>query len=89
MSYLREVTKWANKKEDKHEEQKIRNCTGLVKVYSLSNTQASQRDTRIDCITFNKIYDIFRDLKNQKTLQASLEIQNLKSPASFLPPQLY
>ena len=89
MSYLREVTKWANKKEDKHEEQKIRNCTGLVKVYSLSNTQGSQSDTRIYWITFNKIYDIFRDLKNQEILQALLEIQNLKSPAYFSPPQIY
>ena len=43
--YLWEVIKRANKKVDEHEYQKIRTHTGLVKVLSFSNTQASQSYT--------------------------------------------
>ena len=38
---------------------------------------------------FHKKSAIYRDLKHQENLQSPLTIQNLKSPASFLPPQLY
>ena len=38
---------------------------------------------------FHKIAAIYRDLKHQDILQASLAIQNLKSPASFSSPQIY
>ena len=55
VSYFREVIKRVNKTEDEHEDQKIRSCTGLVKVLSLSNTRASQSDPRLAWIVFHKI----------------------------------
>ena len=40
-------------------------------------------------IVFHDIGAMYRDLKNQETLQELLTIQNLKSLASFLSPQPY
>ena len=62
--------------------------SGIVKVSSLSNTYASQSDPRLAWIMFQNIYETYRDLKHQETLQALLAIKNLKSPASFSTPQL-
>ena len=89
MKYCRAVIKRANKTEDENEDQKIRSRTGWVKLSSLSNTQASQSDTRLSRIMFHKIAAMYRNLKHQETLYASLAIQNLKSPVSFSPPHLY
>ena len=89
MRYFQEVIKLITKKEDEHENQKNKSHTGLVKVSSLRNTQSSQINPRLVWIMFHKISVVYRDLKHQEALQASLEIQNLKSPASFSPPQIY
>ena len=89
MRYFQELIKLITKKEDEHEKQKNKSHTGLVKVSSLRNTQYSQINPRLVWIMFHKISVFYRDLKHQEALQASLEIQNLKSPASFSPPQIY
>ena len=70
MKFFREVTKRVNKTEGKHEDQKIRSHTGLVKVLSLSNTRASHSDPKIAQIMFHTIYAIYRDLKKQENLQS-------------------
>ena len=61
--------------------------SGLVKVSRLINNQESQSYTRLDWIVFHKIDEIYREMKHKDTLQASLAIQNLKSPKSISPPQ--
>ena len=55
MRSCRAVINQVNKTEDEHEEQKIRSCTGLVKVSRLSNTQDSQIDTRLAWIMLHII----------------------------------
>ena len=87
--YFQEVIKQANKTEDEHEDQKIRTCTGFVKVSRLINTQSSQSDPRLACIMLHTIDSIYRELKHQETLQTPITIKKIKSPASFSPPQLY
>ena len=87
--YFQEVIKQANKTEDEHEDQKIRNCTGFVKVSRLINTKSSQSDPRLACIMLHVIASIYRELKHQETLQTSITIKNFKSPAYFSPPQIY
>ena len=89
MRYSKEIMKRVNKKEGDHEDQKIITHPGLVRVSRLSNTQSSQSDPRIYWIMFHNISAMYRELKNQDTLQSLLEIQNLKSPKSFLSSQLY
>ena len=63
--------------------------TGLVKVSILRNTRAPQSDPRLAWIMFHKIPTMYRELKHQKILQTSLEIQKLKFPVSFSSPLLY
>ena len=41
MSYFRELIKWVNKREDKHEDQKKVVLLGFVKVSRLGKTEAS------------------------------------------------
>ena len=53
--------------------------SGLVKVCSLINNRVTQSDTRISCIVFHKISEIYRGMKHQENLQELIEIQNLKS----------
>ena len=62
---------------------------GLVKVSILSNNCAIHIDTRLAWIMSHKIATMYKEPKHQETLQASLAIQNLKYPTSFLPPQPY
>ena len=78
-----------NKREDENETQTRKARTGLVKVFSLKNNLAIQRNPRLDWIMLHKIYVIYGDLKHQETIQALLAIQNLKSPEYFSPPQPY
>ena len=68
LRYFCGVIKHVNKKDDEHESQK-NSHSGLVKVYSLINNQATQSDTRLACILFHKIAEMYRDLKHQETLQ--------------------
>ena len=77
--YCCEVIKRINERENEHEIQTRKSCRGLVKVSSLSNNRAMYSDPRLGWIMFHKISAMYRDLKHQETLQASLEIQNLKS----------
>ena len=72
-----------NKREDENETQTRKARTGLVKVFSLKNNLAIQRNPRLDWIMLHKIYVIYGDLKHQETLQALLAIKNLKCTASF------
>ena len=69
-----------NKTEHEHKDRKIISRTGLVKLSRLRNTLDSQSNTRLDWIMFHKIDEIYRKMKHKDTLQASLAIQNLKSP---------
>ena len=62
---------------------------GLVKLSILSNNYSVYSYPRMSCIMFHKVDAMYRELKNQETLQASLAIQNLKSLIFSLPPQIY
>ena len=61
--------------------------SGLVKVSSLRKNQVTQRYLGPDWNMFHKIYAIYRDLKHQETLQAS--IPKLKFPGYISPPHPY
>ena len=61
MRYFQEVIKRVNKKEDGHEDQKVKNRTEIVKLLSLSNTKYSQSDPRLAWIMFHKIASMYRE----------------------------
>ena len=89
LRYFRKVINSVNKREGENESQTRNSRKGLVKIYSLRNNRATHSDPRIDWIMLQKIYEIYRELKHQDTLQALIEIQNLKSHKYFSPPQPY
>ena len=68
-NYFHEVIKYVNEREDEHETQTRESRTGLVNVLSLRNNCKMKSDPRIALITFQKIDEMYRDLKYQDTIR--------------------
>ena len=89
LKYFCGVTKSVNERKDEHEIQTRKLRTGLVKLSNLSNNFAIHSGPGIDWIIFHDIAIIYRDMKHQETLQASLKTKNLKAPECSSPPHPY
>ena len=67
-----------NNPEDGHDNQSKNSRTGLVKVSSISNNRSSQSDPRLAWLMFHKIAQMYRDIRQQESEEATELILNLR-----------
>ena len=67
-----------NNREDGHDYQRKKSRTGLVKVSSISNNRSRQSDPRLAWLMFHKIAQIYRDIRQQESEEATELIINLR-----------
>ena len=63
--------------EDGHDNQSKKSRTGLVKVSSISNNRARQSDPRLAWLMFHKIAQMYRDIREQESEEATELILHL------------
>ena len=66
-----------NNLEDGHDNQRKKSRTGLVKVSSISNNISRQSDPRLAWLVFHKIAQMYRDIREQESEEATELILNL------------
>ena len=71
------VIKKVNNIEECHDKQSKKSITGLVKVSSISNNRSEQSDTRLACMMFRKIAQMYRDIRKQESEEATELILNI------------
>ena len=75
--YTRSVIKRVNNIEDGHDNQRKKSRTVLVKVSSIRNTRSRQSDPRLAWLMFHKIDQMYRDIREQESEEATELILNL------------
>ena len=60
-----------------HDKQRKKSRTGLVKVSSISNNRVSQSDPRLAWLVFHKISEMYIDIREQESKEATELILNL------------
>ena len=76
--YTRSVIKRVNKCEDGHDNQMKKSRTGLVKVSSISNNRSRKSDPSLAWLMFHKIAQMYRDIRQQESEEATGLILNLR-----------
>ena len=66
-----------NNREDGHDNQRKKSKTGLVKVSSISNNRSRQSDPRLAWLMFHMIAQMYRDIRQQESEEATELILNL------------
>ena len=75
--YTRSVIKGVNGTEDGHDKQNKKSRTGLAKDSIISNKRARQSDPRLAWMMINKIAQMYRDIREQESEEATELIINL------------
>ena len=75
--YTRLVIKRVNNHECGHDNQRNERITGLVKVSSIRNTRSRQSDPRLAWLMFHKIDQMYRDIMEQESEEATELILNI------------
>ena len=67
-----------NNREDGHDNLSKKSRTGLVKVTTISNNISRQSDPRLAWLMFHKIAQMYRDIRQQESEEATELILNLR-----------
>ena len=65
--------------EDGHDKQRKKIRTGLVKVSSISNNRSKQSDPRLAWLMFHEIAQMYRDIREQESEEATELILNIRA----------
>ena len=76
--YTRSVIKRVKNCEDSHDNQRKKIRTGLVKVSNISNNISRKSDPRLVWLMFHKISQMYRDIRQQESEEATELILNLR-----------
>ena len=69
--YARSVIKRVNNIEDGQDNQRKKSRTGLVMVSSISNNRSRQIDPRLAWVMFHKISQMYRDIREKESEEAT------------------
>ena len=77
--YTRSFIKQVNNIKDRHDNQSKKSITVLVKVSSISNNISRHSNPRLAWLIFHKIAQMYRDIREQESEEATELILNIRS----------